>query len=214
MQNLAKQLNYYQTSNIRGTLVDWFVDNTDVIVALPISAAPTTSSVSTKHLAPMDWAKTTAWRDEKHVAFEIWQSYIRGLTVCLAHWPYWSRYAWHQGTWATLVQVMAQCQQAPDITCIKVDLVSLRLCGIHLGMISQLATKLLFLRNAYENYTLCLKLLPYFLWDNDLIKLTMFSRWNSWFYTESHDKISLWVRINRHNISLLHASFWNLSYFH
>ena len=29
----------------------------------------------------MDWAKTNARRDEKHLSFEIWCPYIRGLTV-------------------------------------------------------------------------------------------------------------------------------------
>ena len=49
-----------------------FVDNTivelsDVVEAAPVGAAPTISSFSTS----LDWAKTTARRDEKH-CFGIW----------------------------------------------------------------------------------------------------------------------------------------------
>ena len=58
--------------NIRRTLVgNKIVDHSDVVGASPVGAAPTTSSFSTEHLASMDWAKTTAWRDEKHLCFEI-----------------------------------------------------------------------------------------------------------------------------------------------
>ena len=48
------------------------VDHSDVVVASPLGATPTTSSLSTQHLASMDWAKTTARRDEKHLGFGIW----------------------------------------------------------------------------------------------------------------------------------------------
>ena len=63
-------LNYRQTSNIRNTIEgnDLF-DHSDVVGALPVSAAPTTSSCSTWHLASMDWAKTTARREENNFIF-------------------------------------------------------------------------------------------------------------------------------------------------
>ena len=70
---------YPQTSNIIHTLVDnKIVDHSDVFGALPISAALTTSSFSTERLASMDWAKTTARRDEK---FSDLVSYIRNFMV-------------------------------------------------------------------------------------------------------------------------------------
>ena len=47
--------NYRKTSNISRTLVgDKIVDNSDVVGASPVGAAPTTSSFSTEHLASMD----------------------------------------------------------------------------------------------------------------------------------------------------------------
>ena len=45
------------------------VDHSDVFGASPVGAAPTTSSFSTYHLPSMDWAKTIARRDEKHLSF-------------------------------------------------------------------------------------------------------------------------------------------------
>ena len=64
---------YRQTSNISRTLVgNKIVDRSDVVGAAPVGAAPTTSSFSAKHMASMDWAKTTARRDEKHLSFGIW----------------------------------------------------------------------------------------------------------------------------------------------
>ena len=66
-----KYTNHYrQTSNISGTLVgNKIVEHSDVV-----GAAPTTSSFSTSRPASMDWAKTTARRDEKHLNFGIWCS--------------------------------------------------------------------------------------------------------------------------------------------
>ena len=47
-QYAKQQLNYRQTSNIRRTFVgNIIVDNSDVVGAPPIGAAPTTSSLST-----------------------------------------------------------------------------------------------------------------------------------------------------------------------
>ena len=52
---------YRQTSNISRTLIgNKIVDHSDVVEAPPVGAAPTTSSFSTKHLALMDWANTSA----------------------------------------------------------------------------------------------------------------------------------------------------------
>ena len=63
---------YHQTSNISGNLRgNEIVDHSDVFGASPVGAAPTTSSLSTKHLDSMAWAKTTARRGEKHLSFGI-----------------------------------------------------------------------------------------------------------------------------------------------
>ena len=55
-----------QTFHISRTLIGINdIDHSDVVVASPVgAAAPTTSSLSTLHLASMDWAKTTAGRYE------------------------------------------------------------------------------------------------------------------------------------------------------
>ena len=64
---------YPQTSNISYTLVgNKIVDHSDVVGAASVGVAPTTSSFLTQHLASMDWAKTTARRDEKHLSLGIW----------------------------------------------------------------------------------------------------------------------------------------------
>ena len=63
---------YCKISNISRTLVgDKIVNNSDVVEAMPVGAAPTTSSFLTQHLASMDWAKTAARRDETHLRFGI-----------------------------------------------------------------------------------------------------------------------------------------------
>ena len=73
---------YRQTSNISRTSVGKkIVDHSDVVGASPVGAAPTTSSFQTEQLVSMEWAKTTARRDEKHLSFGVWCPYIRGLTV-------------------------------------------------------------------------------------------------------------------------------------
>ena len=60
---------YRQVSNIRRTLVgNETVDHSDVAGASPVGATPTTSSFSTKRLGSLDWEKTTARRDEKHLS--------------------------------------------------------------------------------------------------------------------------------------------------
>ena len=64
---------YRQTSNISRTWVgNKIADHSVVVGTSPVGAAPTTSSFSTKHLALMDWSKTTARRDENHLSFGIW----------------------------------------------------------------------------------------------------------------------------------------------
>ena len=64
---------YRKTSNISRTLVgNKIVDNSDVVGASPVGVAPTTSSFSTEHLVPMDWAKTTARGYKKRLSFGIW----------------------------------------------------------------------------------------------------------------------------------------------
>ena len=61
---------YHQVSDKSCTLTgNKLVDNSDVVGASPVGAAPTTSSFSTEHLASMDWAKTTARRDENLLSF-------------------------------------------------------------------------------------------------------------------------------------------------
>ena len=67
------QYHYHKTSNISRTLIgNKIIDNSDVVGASPVGAAPSTSSFSTQHLASMDWAKTTAKGDKKHLSFGIW----------------------------------------------------------------------------------------------------------------------------------------------
>ena len=66
---------YRWTSNISCTLVgNKFVDHSDVVWASPVGPAPTTSSFSTKRLAAVDWAKTSAQRGEKNLSCGIWCS--------------------------------------------------------------------------------------------------------------------------------------------
>ena len=83
MQNACKVYSIVGVYNYIGrTLVgNEIVDHSDVVGASPVGAAPTTSSFSTWHLAFMDWAKTTARWDEKHLNLGFGVAYIRGLTV-------------------------------------------------------------------------------------------------------------------------------------
>ena len=84
---VKRKTNYCQISNIRCTLIgNKFVDQSDVDGALPVGAAPTTSSFSTKHLALMDWAKTTVKLDENHLRFWFGASYISDFTISLKFW--------------------------------------------------------------------------------------------------------------------------------
>ena len=64
---------YRKVSNISRTLVgNNIVDHSDVVGASSAGAAPYTSSFSTKHMASLDWPKTTVRRDEKHLSLRIW----------------------------------------------------------------------------------------------------------------------------------------------
>ena len=66
-------LAYRKIYHISRTLVgNKIADNSDVVWASPVGAAPTTSSFSTQHLASMDGAKTTARLYKKHLNFRIW----------------------------------------------------------------------------------------------------------------------------------------------
>ena len=71
-------IHYRKTSNISHTLVcNKLVDHSGVVGASPVGAAPTTSSNLTYHLASMDWVKTIARWDEKHLNFEIWCDFYK-----------------------------------------------------------------------------------------------------------------------------------------
>ena len=59
---------YLQTSNISRTLVGNKIDYSDVAGASPDGAASTTSSLSTWHLASMDWANSTVLIHKSHNA--------------------------------------------------------------------------------------------------------------------------------------------------
>ena len=84
--------NNSRTANIRRTSVcNKIVDHSDVVGASPVSTAPITSSFSTKHLASMDWTKTTARRDEKRFSCGIW---------CGLYWSFDSNYPVH--AWLTM----------------------------------------------------------------------------------------------------------------
>ena len=73
---------YYQTSDIRYTLVgNNIVHHSDVVGASLFGAVPTTSSFSTEHVASVDSAKTTARRDDKYLSVGISAAYIRCLIV-------------------------------------------------------------------------------------------------------------------------------------
>ena len=73
---------YRQNSDISHPVVgNKVIDHSDVVWASPVGAAPTTSSFSTKRMDAMNWAKTTARRDEKHSNYGFGATYIRSLTV-------------------------------------------------------------------------------------------------------------------------------------
>ena len=62
------------------------VDHWDVVGASHVGTAPAPSSSPTKHLSSMDWAKTTARRDEKHAGFSIGASYTRCILYIYSNW--------------------------------------------------------------------------------------------------------------------------------
>ena len=68
MSALVPIVIYRKVSSIKRTLVgNKIVDHSDEVGASPVGAAPTTSTFSTEQLVSMDWAKTTARREEKHL---------------------------------------------------------------------------------------------------------------------------------------------------
>ena len=88
--------NVPQTSNISSTLAgNKIVDHSDVVGASPVGAAPITSSLLTEHLTSMDWAKTSARRDEKDLSFGIWRilyDRFEGISyINPHHWNIWQR---------------------------------------------------------------------------------------------------------------------------
>ena len=88
-------LNYRQTSNIRHTSTGKIFDHSDVVGASHVGIAPTTSSLSTWHLASTDFANTTARRDKKHLSFGFCVAYITDLIIShiMSWWPY-IRWGW------------------------------------------------------------------------------------------------------------------------
>ena len=79
---------YCKISNIRHTLVgNKIIDHSDVVGVSPVGAAPTTSSLSTWHLASGDSAKTAARQYENLLSVGLGASYIRDLMyfdyICL-----------------------------------------------------------------------------------------------------------------------------------
>ena len=97
-------LNYYQVSDIRRTLLsNKIVEHSDVVGASPVGAAPTTSWLST-YLASLDWAKTTARRDEKYLNLGIWCGlYYKFYSNSI--WP--GNAIWWHRSGSTLAQVLA-----------------------------------------------------------------------------------------------------------
>ena len=73
-RNLTDNLIYRQTSNISRILVgNNIVGHSGVVGASPVGTDPTTSALLTKHMASIDWAKTTAIQYEKYWSFVIWR---------------------------------------------------------------------------------------------------------------------------------------------
>ena len=84
---ISHQFGYPQTDNISCTLGNKVVVHSDVVGAVPVGTAPTTSSFSTQHLASIDWAEATARWDEKHLSF--WCGlYYRFDGISLYTWYY------------------------------------------------------------------------------------------------------------------------------
>ena len=64
---------YRKASNISRTSVgNKIVDHSDVVGASPVGTAPSTSWFWHKHMASMDWTKTTTRRDEEYLSVGIW----------------------------------------------------------------------------------------------------------------------------------------------
>ena len=66
-------MKYREIPNIKRTLVgDGIVYHSDVVGALPVGAAPTTSSFLTYHMALIACAMISARQDKKHLSLVIW----------------------------------------------------------------------------------------------------------------------------------------------
>ena len=72
------------------------VDHSDVVGASPVGAAPTTSSFSTLHLAFMDWTRTTARRDYKHLSCGIWCAVIHVHCCPVTRCRRWPKQTWFE----------------------------------------------------------------------------------------------------------------------
>ena len=70
-----------------------------VVGTSPVGAAPTTSSFPTYHMASMDWAKTTARRNEKHLTFK----FLDLVRFTLDDLRYVYRNAWSNGQYAVFI---------------------------------------------------------------------------------------------------------------
>ena len=76
---------FRQTTIIRRTGVDnKCIDHSDVVEASPVGVAQTSSSFSTQHLASMNWAKTTAKRDDMNIQVMGFGKAISGWSASLS----------------------------------------------------------------------------------------------------------------------------------
>ena len=84
--NVDSGTKYRETSNkSRSFIGNKIVDYSDVVGASLVGTAQTTYSFSTKYLASMGWAKTTARHDDKHSSLEIWGTLYRRLDGVFVH---------------------------------------------------------------------------------------------------------------------------------
>ena len=85
------------------------VDYSDIVGATPVSAAPTTSSFSNRHLASKDCANTTARRVEKHFSFGIWCNLYWRFACTHQHSAAWPQ---KKGIW---IHRFSGSQSEPDL---------------------------------------------------------------------------------------------------
>ena len=96
--DIGDQDDCHQLSNITRILAgNILVDQSHVVGASPVGAAPNTPSFSTKHLASIEWPRTTATGGgggggrESFKLFVFGVPYIREFTVYLVVWLYWDK---------------------------------------------------------------------------------------------------------------------------